>query len=237
MGSGDDLVSGQYNGFESTTILGGQLPTLSSAMFAGDFIVEVTPIGVNSDFISPRQQLGGILGVGCDNGSSQHAGAGVTGYGSPSQGIGVVGYGGNRGENFTFNNTQTEPGAGGIGVNGIGGKGLGNPPGGVPPGTGVLGQGGDPASPPNAGGAGVVGVAGGAGTTAPPFQDSAGSGVFGTGQRAGVSSLGNSPAGPGVVGHGGDPFSGPGGGGVVGVAGGVGIPIFQESLDRSSPRN
>jgi hypothetical protein len=225
-GSGSDLVSGEYNGFEATTILGGQLPTLSSAKFAGNFIIEVRPIGVNSDFITPRQELGGILGVGCDDGNSQHAGAGVTGYGSPSQGVGVVGKGG---QDFTYNNNQIEKGAGGIGVNGIGGNGFKTGNEDVSPGTGVLGQGGAPAVPLNPGGAGVLGVAGGA--TVPPFQNSAGVGVFGTGQRAALSNLGNSPAGPGVVGQGGYPLGGPGGGGVVGVAGGAGIPSFQESLD------
>jgi len=227
MGSGSDLVSGQYNGFEKTTTLGAQLPTLSTVKFNGDFIVVVTPIGVNGDWITPRQTLNGILGVGCDDGDPQHAGGtGVTGYGSPDQGIGVVGKGG---QDFTYNNSQFEKGAGGIGVNGIGGTGFSTPNEIVNPGTGVVGQGGEPALPPNPGGAGVVGVAGGA--TVPPFQNSAGIGVFGSGQRAVVSSLGNSPAAPGVVGQGGDPLSGPGGGGVVGVAGGIGIPSFQESLD------
>jgi hypothetical protein len=186
-----DVLAGDYTGAQSTTTLGAQLPDPNIG-FNGSSILVVTPIGTNTDGLTPRQQLNGIVGVGCDAGFPAPGGVGVTGLGSPNQGTGVVGQGGIA---LTFNNSQTEVGAGGIGVNGIGGAGLSTATESVEPGPGVLGQGGTPGAN-QAPGAGVVGLAGG--LPVPPANISEGVGVFGQGTRAGVVGLGPE----GVIGQG-----------------------------------
>jgi hypothetical protein len=226
MSSGDDIVAGQITTAEKTTDLVGALPNPPNVPFDGDAIFIVVP---QQGELAPHQTLDGIHGFGTNGGVQQGSlgGTGVAGFGGPNQGTGVLGKGG------AFLN-----GFGGIGVDGRGGNGsvlsLGRIS--TDPGTGVTGRGGlqdefETTGRPHA--AGVVGVAGNG--PFPSFMDSGSVGVVGQGGNAdrkkvninkvpgtagpkapgvGVLGIGATQSDDGVV-------NGPGGAGVVGVAGGV----------------
>jgi hypothetical protein len=225
MSSGDDIVAGQVTTCETTTDVVGALPNPPDVPFNGPVIFRVGP---QQGELRPQATLDGIYGLGFNGPVPSPGGTGVTGFGGPNQGTGVLGRGGGA-----FN------GSGGIGVDGHGGN--------VPlldfitidPGIGVIGRGGlqgplETTGKPH--GAGVVGIAGNG--PGPSFMASGSVGVFGQGGNADRKSVtvNNVPgtAGPkdpgiGVLGIGGTQSDdghvhGPGGPGVVGVAGGAALP-------------
>lgn len=181
MSSGDNIVSGRDNGFESKTRLVGQRPDFSPMPdFAGVAILEVVPIPGARTIAHPCD---GIWGQG-----SVRGGRGVVGLGG-AEGTGVLGHGGCDAPIADYEAAGVDAhSAGGIGVQGTGGDGAF----GINPGTGVHGHGGRPGALTS--GVGVVGVAGGADD--PAFDDIASTGVFGKGAPA---VIGNSLPGRGGV--------------------------------------
>jgi hypothetical protein len=209
------------------------------------------------DFI-PSNQINGIMatawsGAGSVNPGGSPGGTGVIGRGGRNEGTGVQGLGGGTPE-------KDSGGAGGIGVHGIGGsKPDGKFPSfldpSVPPGAGLVGQGGrqwqssNTLRLPHA--AGVIGIGGGSGPgfdalPSHTLMQTGGVGVYGQGADLTTSMAFPPPPAPqvkvpsgplepgvGVIGRGGvamAPATGIGGG-VVGLAGGVAIPVPASSSD------
>lgn len=225
MGSGDDIQAGRTTTMESTTLLLGAKPSEQDVNFNGTVILAVGP---QEGDLNPKGPLNGIIGIGSD------LGAGIIGEGGSNGGIGVLGNGG------------------GTGVVANGGDGEQVVLGIRPAGIGLLAQGGAVkytfaiATDRALHGPGVVASAG---ASAVPTHAEAGNvGVFGQGgdqvDETIDSGPGRSPiivgpasAGAGVVGRGGitrgnngvpnGPVVDTGGrsAGVVGLAGGLSMPL------------
>lgn len=234
MGSGDDIQAGRATTGESTTLLLGAIPSEQDVNFNGTVILAVGP---QEGDLHPTGTLNGIIGRGSNPGTPPGipGGIGIIGEGGSNGGTGVLGNGGGGGTGVVANG-----GNGGQVVFGI-----------DPAGIGLLARGGAvkntfaistnraPHGP---------GVVASAGASAVPTPAEAGNvGVFGQGgdQVDETMDIGSPPlivvgpasAGAGVVGRGGitrgnngvpnDPVVDTGGrsAGVVGLAGGLSMPL------------
>jgi len=237
MSSGDDVEAGRVTGAEQTTFLVAQEEEDEDGSdYSGDFVLIVGPAEGTYDNgrrLEPQHFVNGILGIGNHGhyGVPEFLGAvGVVAQGGRRRGTGLLGLAGGA--------DPKGDGIGGIGVHGIGGRG----PGPVvfaadaeePPGPGMLGLGGrqNDESLSNVRrrqhAAGVIGVGGGADRGSPPFDETAGAGVYGVGGdgyekevqvNGDRETVGPSEPGPGVVGRGGIHANGRIGHGVVGLSG------------------
>jgi hypothetical protein len=209
------------------------------------------------DFI-PSNQINGIMatawsGAGSLNPGGSPGGTGVIGRGGRNEGVGVQGLGGGAPE-------KDVGGVGGVGVLGIGGsKPDGRFPSFIDPnaapGAGLVGQGGRQSQPSNTmrlpHAAGVIGIGGGMGPgfdalPSHTLMQTGGVGVYGQGADLTTTMEIPPPPAPavkvlsgplepgvGVIGRGGvatGPVAGIGGG-VVGLAGGIAIPLPASSSD------
>jgi hypothetical protein len=239
MSSGDDIEAGRITSGESTTHLIAAIPSEKDVDFNGDVIFQVGP---QQGELRPNHTIHAILGLGTNGVLPSPGGTGVMGFGGPNQGTGVFGLGGGSGGGSGGN------GSGGIGVHGRGGSGMSfGIAGPVDPGPGALAEGGtqdkfDTKRRPN--GAGVVATAGG--KNAPGFMTTGNVGVFGQGgdgvettvsDNGVLTKAGPQNPGAGIIGAGGISTSdvgvlngpqvpiGSGAAGVIGVAGGVTLPL------------
>lgn len=235
MGSGDEIESGRTTTGESTTVLLGAIPSEQDVNFNGTVILAVGP---QEGDLHPTGTLNGIIGIGSNPATPPGipGGIGITGEGGSNMGTGVLGNGG----------------GGGTGVEANGGKGGQVVFGIDPAGIGLLARGGavdntfaiSTNRAPH--GPGVVASAGA--SAVPKLTETGNVGVFGQGgdqvdetRDTGTGSppivVGPASAGAGVVGRGGivrgnngvpnGPVVNTGGksAGVVGLAGGLSMPL------------